>query len=235
MVGASTDKLYEIDPVTGAAAAVGSAVGFGIPGGGEGYPSGLTSHGADLYMTGTAADSLYILDTTTGAAAPVGTLTGLGVSEHDPQGIANRTEVFAIDPSTGVIAYTGYPATAGAEYTLNAQVIDHQTTTGRGTSYTADTTTIKITVVDQPSLGQSGTQTSPPGQPGTESPPPPPGQPGNAVTATAAEPAGNRAAAGPAGNRLAAAGPAGNRVTTAVGTAGNVNRNPKAISPTLKA
>ena len=43
MVGTGTDRLYEINPATGAAAVVGSAVMFDAPGGGENSPSGLAS------------------------------------------------------------------------------------------------------------------------------------------------------------------------------------------------
>ena len=70
MVGASTDKLYEIDPDTGAAVAVGSVSGFDVAGGGEYSPSGLVSHEGELYMVGDGHDRLYVLDTDTGAAVP---------------------------------------------------------------------------------------------------------------------------------------------------------------------
>ena len=74
MVGADNDRLYTLDTTTGAAATVGTAVQFNAPGGGEGTPAGLASHGspARLYMVGADNDRLYTLDTTTGAAATVG-------------------------------------------------------------------------------------------------------------------------------------------------------------------
>ena len=76
-------------------------------------------------MTGNQANSLYTLDTTTGAATPIGTFTGPGITENSPQGITSKTDVFAIDPSTGAITYTGHPAAAGTGYTLKAQASDN--------------------------------------------------------------------------------------------------------------
>ena len=171
MVGASTDRLYEIAPDTGAATAVGSADVFGTPGGGVNHPSGLASHGTVLYMTGTSTGSLYTLDTVTGVAANVGALTGEGITENSPQGIASRTDVFSIDPSTGTITYTGSPAAAGTEYTLQAQASDHRNSDGGGTSNVIDATIpITITVVNPPPPppnqgNPSGSQTPPPGNP----------------------------------------------------------------------
>ena len=147
MVGASTAGLYEIDPATGTATAVGSATAFDAPDGGENSPSGLASHGTVLYMTGNQANSLYTLDTTTGTATPVGTLTGPGVTENTPQGITSKTDVFAINPSTGALTYTGHPAVEGIEYTLEAQAGDNRASDGGGTSHAIDSTTpVKVTV-----------------------------------------------------------------------------------------
>ena len=157
MVGASTDKLYEINADAGAAAAVGTADMFGTPGGGEDSPGGLTSHGAVLYMTGSSTNSLYMLDTVTGAATSVGALTGEGITENDPQGIASRTEVFTIDSSTGVISYTGSPAIERIEYTFDVQASDHQHYSGAGPDNAIDATaTVTVLVAPPaPSFGES--------------------------------------------------------------------------------
>ena len=160
MVGTSTDRLYEIDPATGAAAVVGSAVMFDAPGGGENSPSGLASRGAVLYMTGDGQNRLYALNTATGTAAPVGTLTGFGVSENSPQGIAGsytRPSGYEIDSSTGAITYTGGPAAAGV-YKLYAQASDHQAIDGGGTSDAVDTEiAVTVDVANlAPSFGERG-------------------------------------------------------------------------------
>ena len=87
MIGSAKDRLYELDPATGAATTVGSETSFGTVN--ETDPQGLASHGSSLYMTGGANDWLYTLNTSTGAATRVGAVTGFGVSETAPAGIAS--------------------------------------------------------------------------------------------------------------------------------------------------
>ena len=148
VVGATTDRLYEIHPVSGHVRAVGSAHMFNAPGGGEDSPSGLVSDGNDLYMTGDDKDLLYRLDIATGVAAPVSSLTGFGISEGSPQGIAGiriQPSDYEIDSSTGAITYTGGPAAAGKRV-LYALVSDGRDSEG-GTSHAVDDiTTVTVTL-----------------------------------------------------------------------------------------
>lgn len=99
----ANDALYAIDPVTGFASALGN--------GGTSYASAgdLAFIGAQLFLSSTSypQDDLVQLDTATGAGTVVGqmgtsNMYGLASSDHlTLYGVAG-TEVFTIDPSSGL-------------------------------------------------------------------------------------------------------------------------------------
>ena len=65
---------------------------------------------------------------------------------HTLQDPDSSESVFAINPDTGMIIYTGTPAAADTIYMLQAQASDNQSSSGSGTSAAMDTTTT-ITII----------------------------------------------------------------------------------------
>ena len=61
-----------------------------------------------------------------------------------------KTSGFAIEPSTGVISYTGSSAAEGTEYTLYAHVSDGRNSNGGDSTTADDTAEITVRVVDLP-------------------------------------------------------------------------------------
>ena len=115
MVGAANDALYTLDVSTGRATVVRASNVNAFAGrvaDREFNPSGLASHGGNLYMVGKTGIRLYRLDTTTGLATPIANFTGFGVGENAPEGLASHggtlymvgaanDALYTLDVSTG--------------------------------------------------------------------------------------------------------------------------------------
>ena len=102
-------------------------------------------------MTGTGDNALYALDATTGMATRVGSAGDFGVGESSVRGIATgyRTpEGFAIDSTTGEIAYTGGPAVPGVRI-LYAQVSDNADPFGTADTVIDDAARVTVTTPDR--------------------------------------------------------------------------------------
>ena len=90
MAGRTANALHTLDSITGEAARVGTAAGFGI---GVTAVQGLAWHNGKLHMVGavgTDTDGIFTVDTDTGVAVRVARLRELGVSAAALTGVASH-------------------------------------------------------------------------------------------------------------------------------------------------
>ena len=103
MLGDIANALYIVNPGTGAAGRVGTAVNFGV---GETRPLGLASHGETLYMVGDDTDALYAVDPHTGIATRIGNATRFGAAQQSPVGLASVGSVLYMIANSPSALYT---------------------------------------------------------------------------------------------------------------------------------